>query len=105
MSAGEGEGCWTEGCGGCFGRQRNPSRAISIYTMVRVALHYSYIALGKRGTVGEQKGSITNRLVVGKNLLAMSWKFRIFANYLRYGSGRGTGRNKYTENHWRFTEK
>ena len=47
MSAGEGEGCWTEGCGGCFGRQRNPSRAISIYTMVRVALHYSYIALGK----------------------------------------------------------
>ena len=49
VRAGEGEGCWTEGCGGCFGRQRNPPRAISIYTIVRVALHYSYHNVRQKG--------------------------------------------------------
>lgn len=55
------------------------------------------IESGKRGTVDEQKGSKTNRLVVGKNLLAMSRKFRIFAKDLMTKESAEISTHKNTE--------
>lgn len=53
--------------------------------------------LGKRGTEGEQKGSKTNRPVVGKNLLAMSGKFCIFAKDLMTKESAEISTHKTTE--------